>query len=380
MVGLFPVRRGQGRATRIAPSGFGLFILAAGWAFSLGFASPGRSQARGDFYSRLAGHWAPDIYQDTWFLPAADYLTAFDADGDWTGRNNLDNFMTGRFAPYRAVVYYTVMESETHYFIHYDFFHPVDYDRYLLRLLPGTCHENDLEGILVVLAKDPNAPWGRFRVMESLAHNFFYRYANADGISSAAGKSLEPATLRDGSHPQIYIQQGGHGPYELNSRKSGFKRGDFKGKTGVIYRFTGRAEAPEGPNDREVGYELVDFLAPGGIWEHRCGGETFDREKRMVYQPPPGRPGVPAEVSGCGAAPGTIPLSFDGDHSGLANSADRAKPFWSWAGSNTRGEPRGAWGLDPAWTMSRHYSFEEPFSLDYRCNYFLGIMTDCRGR
>ena len=342
-----------------------LFCLALPWL--------GRAESGQSFYYELAGHWAPDLYQDTWFLPEADYLTAFDADGDWIGKNNLDHFMAAKFKPFRAVVYYSVIESETHYFIFYCFFHPVDYDRYLMHLLPGTCHENDMEGILVVVAKDPQDQWGKFRAMESLAHNFFHYYSNGDGIKPNQIKGFEPAKLRDGSHVEIYIQQGGHGPYELHSKKSGFKHEDFKGKTGVVYRFTGRAESPEGPNDRDVGYELVDFLAPGGIWDHRCGGDTFDLQKRMVYQPSAGRPGVPGEVSDCNDPPGTVPLTFDGDLSGLANGADKAKPFWSWTGPNSGGEPRGAWGLDPAWAMSRHYRFEEPLSPNYVYHPYLGI-------
>ena len=307
-------------------------------------------------------------------MPEGDYLTALDADGDWIGHNNLDHFMAGKFKPYAAVVYYSVIESETHYFIYYCFFHPVDYDIWYRRPLPGTCHENDMEGILVVVAKDPQDPWGKFRAMESLAHNFFHYYANGDGIKPNQIKSFEPAKLREGSHCEIYIEGGGHGPYELHSPKSPYAKHDqFRHKHGVVYRYTGRSQSPQGPDDRNAGYDLVDFLAPAGIWDHRCGGDTFDLQKRMVYQPPAGRPGVPGEVSDCNDPPGTIPLTIDGDDSGFANGPDRAKPFWSWTGPNSGSEPRGAWGLDPAWTMSRHYRFEESFSLNYVHNPYLGI-------
>ena len=332
-----------------------------------------RAETGQNFYYQLAGHWAPDLYQDTWFKIGGDYLVAFNADGDWIGKNNLDNFVAGKFKPYAAVVYYSVIESETHYFIYYCFYHAVDYDTWYMRPLPGTTHENDMEGILVTVAKDPHNQFGKFRAMESLAHNLFHHYANGDGIKPNSG-SFEPARLRDGSHVEIYIEGGGHGPFELHSKKSPYAKHDqFRHGHGVIYHFAGQSESPKGPDDRNAGYDLKDFLAPAGIWDHRCGGDTFDLQKRMVYQPPPGRPGVPGAVSDCNDPPGTIPLAFDGDLSGFANGADKAKPFWSWTGPNSRGEPRGAWGLDPAWTMSQHYKFDEPFSLNYVNNFYLGI-------
>jgi hypothetical protein len=332
-----------------------------------------RAESAKNFYYQLAGHWAPDLYQDTWFMPEGDYLVAFNADGDWIGRNNLENFLLGKFKPYAAVVYYSVIESETHYFIYYCFYHAVDYDTWYMRLIPGTTHENDMEGIMVTVAKVPDNPWGKFRAMEALAHSTFHHYANGDGIKPNQG-SFEPAKLRDGAHVEIYIEGGGHGPYELHSKNSPYTKHDqFRQKHGVVYRFAGQAGSPQGRDDRNVGYDLKDFLEKGGIWDHRCGGDTFDLKKRLVYQPPPGRPGVPASVSACPDSPNAFPRNFDGDLSGFANTEDAAKPFWSWAGPPKTGETRGNWGLDPAWTMSQHYIFEEPFSLNYVNNFYLGI-------
>jgi hypothetical protein len=124
----------------------------------------------GNFYKELAGHWSPIIYQDTSFMPEGDYLTRFDGDGDFVGANNLDNHQAGRFRPYPSYLYYTVIESETHYFIIYGFFHPVDYDSGLALLIPGSTHENDMEGMMVVVQKVPGERFGRFRVFETWSH------------------------------------------------------------------------------------------------------------------------------------------------------------------------------------------------------------------
>jgi len=356
------------------------------------------------FYRYLAEYWSPDFYQDTWFDPDADYITAFDADGDWVGNNNLENHGAGRFKPYFAYIYYTVLESRTHYFIYYCYFHPVDYERPIIRLLPDSCHENDFEGVLVVAEKAGENRFGRFRVLETMAHGFFNLYSNREGVRAYGGfkpeaasfnliqvRSLhlgralkhprfEPAGLRDGHHPQIYIQGGGHGPYELHSYKSAWtRRNEFKRGTGVIYRYSGKADSPRGPNDRDVGYDLVDIFAPRGLWDHRCNTEdgmpgpvTFDPDF-FQYEPPEGRPTIPESVS---SPPGTLPYAFDGDLGGMANSEDAANPPWGWGSPKKQIKPpvpRGAWAIDPAWTMLRHWRFDEEYSLEYIYNPYLGI-------
>ena len=73
-----------------------------------------------DPYRPLVEHYAPFIAQETWFQPRSDYIVRFDADGDWRGDNNWDN---APFASTQAYVYYAVIETETHWFLIYNFFH-----------------------------------------------------------------------------------------------------------------------------------------------------------------------------------------------------------------------------------------------------------------
>ena len=343
------------------------------WAFLFGLAGSLWASPKGEFYYQLAGYWSPIIYQDTWFMPEGDYLTRFDGDGDWVGNNNLDNFLKGKFRPYPAYLYYTVMESKTHYFIIYGFFHPVDYDHPLRRIIPGTTHENDMEGMMVVVQKVEDNPMGRFRLFETWAHNWWNIYSSKEGLKPRKVWRVEKAYL-EGSHPLIYIQRGGHGPYGLYSWKSAYKyRGDFKGHKGVIYRFKGRAEAPEGSNDREVGYDLIPFDAPGGIWERRCDLSTFDAEP-LVYQPPPSRPSLKSNPEGCPFKDQQVPRAFDGDLSGFANRPDAANCFWGWGKSLPgAGKSKGIWAFDPAWAINWQFKFKEEFSLEYIYNPFLDL-------
>ena len=86
---------------------------------------PFRGERRAsDPYRSLVEHYAPVVAQETWFQPKSDYLARFDFDGDWHGDNN---WADTDFGSSRAYVYYAVMETETHWFLIYNFFHPRDY-------------------------------------------------------------------------------------------------------------------------------------------------------------------------------------------------------------------------------------------------------------
>ena len=108
-------------------------------------------------FQRLVEHYAPFVAQETWFQPKSDYLARFDLDGDWKGDNNWANAERGSS---QAYVHYAVMETDTHWFLVYNFFHPRDYSD---KCVAGTCHENDNEGLILTVAKD-GSPFGRLQV------------------------------------------------------------------------------------------------------------------------------------------------------------------------------------------------------------------------
>src|ERR1700751_2236786 len=99
-------------------------------------------------YADLAFHYAPVHYQDTDSSDyPSDYITAFDYDGDLVSTNNWDNRGNGLWP---ATVHYSVVESCSHYFITYAFYHPRDWSDTPF----DQEHENDLEGVLVAVSKD----------------------------------------------------------------------------------------------------------------------------------------------------------------------------------------------------------------------------------
>jgi len=179
--------------------------------------SPGSNGPRD--YLKLARYWAPVISQDIDDDNVrADYIAAFDFDGDMFANNNwanLDNFAVD---PY---VYYWVIESPERYFIGYGFFHPRDWQT-------AGSHVNDLEGALISIVKDDSLPGrGRFEGMITVAHTNIYGFADDDTPSdspwfdqvsisqSVTGEKEDVDFLADdsGLHPTVYLQAEGHAAF-----------------------------------------------------------------------------------------------------------------------------------------------------------------------
>ena len=310
-----------------------------------------------DPYRRLVEHYAPFVAQETWFQPKSDYLARFDLDGDWEGDNNWENAERGSSLAY---VHYAVMETQTHWFLIYNFFHPRDYSD---KCVVGTCHENDNEGLILTVEKDGSA-MGRLLTMETLAHNNIYSYVNDRRVRSNLHNPDGQVELHQGSHPVIFIESGGHGVYGSTDSHSRYSLSSdaFADGTGVTYVYKGAAERPKHANDRNVGYELLPIYDYWWTRAHQGNANrTFDAYYR--YIPYGNRPGVRFDQ---------IAGSFLGRQFG----SNSAKPFWGWHDSRTAKRQvlaPGQWGLDPAYGVSVNLRMPEPFSLTYIFNPYLGI-------
>ena len=314
-----------------------------------------------DPYRDLVEHYSPFLAQETWFQPKADYPARFDYDGDWNGSNNWESLDTGTS---QAYVHYAVMETASHWFLIYNVFHPLDYSD---KCVAGSCHENDNEGLIVTVMKD-GSKYGNLQVVETLAHNNIYSFVADDRIRKGAHDIDGKVELYQDSHPVVFIEAGGHGIYGSRSGHARFdlSRDRFTAGTGVTYIYKKIAERPKHPNDRLVGYELLDIYSQWWVKGNPDAGwreSTFDAF--FNYQPLGGRPGV---------AFSTIAGSFLGRMMGQ----NLAKPFWGWHDNRTRKQNIlgvGQWGLDPAYAVSKNLTFpvDLPFSTDYVFNPFLVI-------
>ena len=311
-----------------------------------------------DPYRALAEHYAPFIAQETWFQPKSDYLARFDLDGDWRGDNNWVNAEMGSS---QAYVHYAVMETDTHWFLIYNLFHPRDYSD---NCVVGTCHENDNEGLILTVERD-GSTHGRLLIMETLAHNNIYSYRADRRVKKNVHKPDGDVEFYQASHPVVFVESGGHGIYGSDDGHAGFslKKDEFQAGTGVTYIYKGVAERPRHGNDRNIGYNLLPIYDYWWQRAHAGDGKGRSFDAYYVYKPYGDRP-RPAE--------GEIAGSFLGRKFG----SNKAKPFWGWHDKRTQKKKvlaTGQWALDPAFGVSRNLRLPGPVSLDYTFHPFLGI-------
>ena len=291
--------------------------------------------ARNTHHDALARTWAPRFYQDIDESYAlGDYITKFNFDGDYNGKNNWENL--SRFASVPAYVYYAVSETETHYFIHYAVFHPRDWHEWL----PAEMHENDLEGLSLAIRKTGGA--GTLVAMETMAHDQFYQYRARPDVSDKSETIDGEVSVYDGTHPRVFLEAKGHGLYGCDARCDAAPGGN-----GIVYAYEGRAQSPEGTLgnfERAYSYALIAFDADGsqgtdqGFWHRRndiCDTCTFGSWGKLR-----------------------------GDNYG----SDRAKLAWAWDDSDDGDVFAGAMLCDPAQFFSAHLggpAFEDRYSRRY---------------
>ena len=297
-----------------------------------------------DPYFPLASHWAPTIYQDTDdTYYKGDYITNFNYDGDWIGNNNWENL--DYYDPLWAYVYYAVIETDTHYFIFYMFYHGRDWND-----IPDAGlgeHENDMEGAMVVITKDWSK-YGSLLLMETRAHWDFYQYTNDPNIGTGSD-DVDGGIIPDSEgRPTVFIEAKGHGVYAWDGS-------DFPGGDGVIYRYCSNVtDYPEYGDDSNVTYSLIPIMR--SLWPRRHdigNGHMYDQP--FIYS------------GGRFSFVNEIPGSFDGD----TNQPDAANPPWGMDDGDDGAVYKGDWFFDPAYTVNVHLSIPYDFSLDYVYNPYL---------
>jgi hypothetical protein len=333
---------------------------------------------------QVASRFAPVFRQALGDHPRADYITNFDFDGDWRGDNNWAHADDRRF-PLRARVYYAVSETPTHFFAHYAVFHPRDYKggstagpllsdairegvrrggRYDPTGLSGEAvlaHENDMEGCLVVAAKDGDDPTrARVILVETLAHDRILKYT-PEGATGAP--ALDGRARLEGQSPVLYVEPKGHGVFAYDG---GEKQSSPRGM--LVYRFDGRADDPEASRGEMVSYELVPLFDT--LWPRARAGakETFGAVNdygSLSFA----AAGVGRQSRRTTRKMGRIGAAF----LGTFGARNAARPPWGWFDRGERGQAPGAWFFDPAAAAKRHLGRGDDFSTAYLHAPFLGV-------
>ena len=212
-----------------------------------------------------------------------DIISNIDFDGDLVGNNNWENFGGFELKP---TVYYSILETETHYFISYHLFHPRDWNHFTFWL--NDTHENDGENFQVVVRKIDS----RVVLLWTQAHYRSCVYAMpGSGIESGATRisgafqAVDSNGVPDekGNHACVFVESQGHGIYgTLGSDSEVSLNSDgtygFKGDGGMLFRPVRAGEEvnePVSTDSGEVAYQLDSITMK--LWPLlRDGGLTGD--------------------------------------------------------------------------------------------------------
>lgn len=223
------------------------------------------------YYDQLVLRWAPVHHQDVdnagcgAMNGRGDYITAINFDNDWNSKNNWNNIEPNKgFAPL-AHCYYSVVETNTHYFILYAFFHPRDWAN--VCFFGIDYHENDLEGQLSIIKKsNANNGYGEFLGMVTVAHSDFYSFTPSGSALQSNNESIDGIVSFENyaneQHPITAQESKGHGLKAWPAYK-------IIGDGIKYYPSLTIAEAPSNNDDRNVKYKLVNIFEANGFWDRR---------------------------------------------------------------------------------------------------------------
>jgi hypothetical protein len=314
-----------------------------------------------EFYGNLVLRWAPIDYQYIRLNTNSNYdikkdlvvpvdlqfykNNEIDLESRWDTRNIRERLREIEIERLKPVVYYSIAETESHYYILYSFYHADD-----------DTHPNDMEGCLVILEKQGNSQ--SLLGIITVAHYDFWRYAYKDNLLHESGKEfaeeeqLEVDEELDSKRPLIQQEKGKHGLYALGPKINiGTKillwfysllnkHPDvivfYPNKEAFCYSIESIKKGKNTPYNPSFYYELVNILDPQeGLWKlwKDRPNSTFEKDGKF--------------------------------HGGSAN------PPWLWREGYRLGSERGTLGKmweDPAKLVSELFRpgrNRRPFSLKY---------------
>jgi hypothetical protein len=234
-----------------------------------------------EFYTNLALRWAPIHYQDVdnsgcgAMTGRGDYITAINFDNDWISSNNWNNIDRSKGYIPLGHSYYSVVETSTHYFILYSFYHPRDWANVCFFNIDY--HENDLEGELTIIKKSSdNNGYGELLGMVTVAHSDFYSFVPTGSPLVANDENIDGTlSLEDYDnelHPVTAQESKGHGLKAWPAYK-------IIGDGLKYFPNSSLAETPSDNDDRDVKYKLVNIFEPNGFWERRFDPQFLNNAK-----------------------------------------------------------------------------------------------------
>ena len=355
---------------------------------------PPRGEA---FREALARHYAPVVYLEV-ENEVIDTFTRVDFDGDLDASNNLRNSQRAQ----EAWTYYHVVETATHFFVHYLFYFPGQ----LPGTLTGDPYEHAWLGVMVIAQRQAESSFGQLRAFATMWEGSkdvawvgpaaFYQAQQTSAVSHAAGTPSEPNTmvrmtwgdnsLEDGRRPVLFVPARHHALCAMRSISqtdytctiTAGPTSPFRSDSRVfrrVFRAGETADQPlPGTSSGEHSYRLISFASL--VWPNRhlrAPGQLFETLEEFV---PAGN-----DPDGLSMDNTTfVPTRLQESANARVFRASGQTPF-AFTGRASRREGadlRAVWLLDPSWYARRAFVFPENFARRYCFNFFLSI--DERGR
>lgn len=339
------------------------------------FETGGRAHAQtsSQQQAQIVQYWSPVLYQDVGSKPEGDIPVKVNFDGDWNAANSWENI--GLYGPgsSRALtpnVYWSFVESETHYFIGYYLF-------YATHDPSGSLgdHENDMEGMMFAIRKSGVArkdgtlvtqTHGEMELALVPRHAKLGMFApqNTDirytpGLSTVYyDGTFSHITDATGTHTRIYSAQNDASYLEANGdfghALKAYNGGGAKGGTGFVMKSAAAA-----------GQAVTNLNQPGmNYWQTLMS--NFNENTAVYYELTPLESSLWAlrnDMSlGLWASYGT----FKGDN-GRANAANAP---WGWSFENYRELGNGTMLINPAYYIDQLFDDLGPFSYQYVTNIY----------
>lgn len=358
----------------------------------------------------LAARYAPVLRQAVGKdSKGLDYLRSPDFDMDWDGGNNLANL--SKFDPL-ARVGWTVVQSQSHFFIHYAFYWPRR-----LATTPDLSFDNDMSGATVVVARYPaETPVALLTWFKNQYDEQMWAWATTEGALLPAGKSAKSANLRSvlslsklfpetslpgdgfgckgitgcvprryrglltaGSHQSCLWSDPGDKTYNQcrTDSQATAEMKVIRYRPGAVATKASGEGAAVGDQPPTFVYELVPIFESWFSHREEIGpGHMFAGPLSWVYKPPAGRPAGPKTA---------IASRFIS-----VGQADFGRPPWAWQWKpgtfvSYYDMPLGTPFLDPAWALFQRLggeaggvaawnaSTKKGLSVTYCFDAFLGI-------
>ena len=132
----------------------------------------------------------------------------------------------------------------------------------------GVAHENDMEGALIVVAKNgKDLDQARVVFLETFHHNDFSPFVPVEAMEKGAGNFRT-----DEQRVLLYVEPKGHGIEAYSGDEKQTAKKEF-----LIYKFAGKAEDPDKQNEGSVGYELLPIQT---LWQK---ARVNKKDKDVTY-------------------------------------------------------------------------------------------------